>query len=111
MDASRTYRQLGKCRLVMCEKPKRMEAIISPAAWLLLARDKRFCSSPRKRNSSGHAVKKKIPIESGTNDFQSLEPGAYKIKRIRMPSGMAMHANAASEPSTSSVQPLPQPRW
>src|SRR5215475_487372 len=100
MDASRTYRQLGKCRLVMCERPKRMEAIISPAAWLLLARDKRFCSSPRKRNSSGHAVKKRIPIERGTKDFQSLKRGAYEMKRIPRPSGMAMQANAASEPST-----------
>ena len=71
MDASRTYRQLGKCRLVMCEKPKTMEAMISPAA-----QNSDSAQFQGVRNSSGHAVKKRIPIERGTNDFQSLERGA-----------------------------------
>src|SRR6267154_1728212 len=75
---------------VMCEKPKRMEAVHQPARSLLDARASMFCSKPRKRNSSGHAVKNKMPSDRSGSDFHCDHWGANSMKRIAWPSGMAM---------------------
>src|SRR5438552_3941990 len=51
--------------LLMCEKPKRTEAVIQPTVSLFVARERKFCSRPRKRSSSGNAVKKRKEDERG----------------------------------------------
>src|SRR5258708_6863617 len=80
MEPRRTYRQFGKCRLVMCEKPKRTEAASHPTVSLLVDCERRFCSRPRKRSSSGQAVKTRMAAESGRKDFHSAILGEYEMK-------------------------------
>src|SRR5258708_1981016 len=72
--------------LVMCEKPKRMEAVHQPAGSLLDARASMFCSKPRKRNSSGHAVKNKMPSDRNGSDFHCDHCGANSMKCMARPS-------------------------
>src|SRR5438309_5785750 len=76
--------------LVMCEKPKRMEAVHQPARSLVDACASMFCSKPRKRNSSGQAVKKRMPSERNGSDFHCDQCGANSMKCMPWPSGMAM---------------------
>src|SRR5580704_9378015 len=100
MDARMTYRQFGNPRLVICENPNSTDAVHHPAKSLLDARDSMFCSNPRKRNSSGHAVKRKIPSEVNTSELHACHCGANEMKCIAVPSGMAMHPNTAKLPRT-----------
>ena len=88
----------------MWEKPNRMEAVHQPANALLLARDSRFCSNPRKRNSSGHAVKKRMLRAVNGSDFHSPHCGSSWMKCMRMPSGMAMHASTRKLPTMRKPQ-------
>src|SRR5216683_2271219 len=90
MEARITYRQLGKPMFVICEKPKRMEAVHQPASSLFEARESMFCNKPRKRNSSGQAVKKRMPSERNGRDFHCDHCGANSMKCMTWPSGMAM---------------------
>jgi hypothetical protein len=39
-----------------------------------------FCSSPRKRNSSGHAVNNKIAVAVKGTDFHAFHCGAKTMK-------------------------------
>src|SRR5207244_10478593 len=60
----------------MWENPKRTEAVHQPTISLLDARDNTFWSKPRNRNSSGHAVKKRMASavnrsEEHTSELQS----------------------------------------
>src|SRR5438270_761123 len=100
MDAKMTYRQLGKPRLVMCEKPKRTEAVHQLANSLFILRDNKFCSRPRKRNSSGQAVKKKMAMDSSRDDLHSPQRGANSMKWIPVPRGMAIAAKTMKAAST-----------
>src|SRR5229473_3416734 len=63
----------------MCEKPKRMEAVHQPASSLFEARESMFCNRPRKRNSSGQAVKTKErrPPGYGQNQCESDHPQRF----------------------------------
>src|SRR5216683_3565078 len=109
MEARITYRQLGKPMLVMCEKPKRMEAVHQPASWLFEARESMFCNRPRKRNSSGHAVKKKMPKKRNGSDFNCDHCGANSMKCMPWPSGIAMQLNTTKLATMKKLQRLPQP--
>src|SRR5579863_4812359 len=104
-----TYLQFGKPMLLMCEKPNSTDAVHQPAKSLLLARESMFCSSPRNRNSSGQAVKKKIPSEVKTSEPHACHCGAKLMKCIAVPSGIAMQPNTRKLPSTKNPQRRPQP--
>src|SRR6267143_3269716 len=108
MEASSTYRQLGKLLLAIWEKPKRMEAVHQPARSLLEARASMFWSKPRKRNSSGHAVKKKMPSESNGSDFHALKRGANSMKWMARPRGMAMQPKTMKLAGTKTLPGRPQ---
>src|SRR5580692_5437480 len=107
IDARITYRQLGKPMFVMCEKPNSTDAVHHPAKALLHDLDSMFCSNPRKRNSSGHAVKKKIPSEVNSKEDHACHCGANEMKCITVPNGMAMHPKTAKLPSTYNPQLRP----
>src|SRR4249920_4228161 len=109
IDARITYLQLGKPMLLMCEKPNNTDAVHHPAKSLLLARESMFCSSPRKRNSSGQAVKKKIPSEVNSSEPQACHCGAKVMKCIAVPRGIAMHPNTRKLPRTKNPQCRTQP--
>src|SRR6266404_4950787 len=81
--------------LVMCEKPKRMEAIHQPARSLLDARESKFWSRPRKRNSSGQAVKQRMPSE---NDETC---GDEKAPMVAPPDGVGDAIDATQKQETS----------
>src|SRR6202158_714129 len=91
--------------LVMCEKPKRIEAVHQPASSLFEARESMFCSKPRKRNSSGHAVKKRMPSERNGSDFHCDHCGSNWMKCMTRPSGMAM------QPKTKKLARMKKPQW
>src|SRR5947208_17145249 len=95
--------------LVMCEKPKTIEAIHQPVRSLLVARARMFWSSPRKRNSSGQAVKNKIPSETRGSDLNCDHCGSNSTKRIAWPIGIAKQANERKLPRMKKVQWKPQP--
>src|SRR5271166_942380 len=95
--------------LVMCEKPKSTEAVHQPAQSVLESRASRFCSNPRNKNSSGHAVKSKIAKEPNRKALQRPHCGANAMKCIPVPSGMAMHPNTKKLPTTYKPQLFPQP--
>src|SRR3982074_99389 len=100
MEAKITYRQLGKPKFVMCEKPNRTEAVHQPARSLLLERESMFCNRPRKRNSSGHAVKKRIATQRNGSEGHACHCGANWIKCIPAPRGIAIAPNTMKLPST-----------
>ena len=60
----------------MCEKPKSTDAVHQPAQSVLESRESRFCSNPRNKNSSGHAVNIKIAMPVMGTD-QELTAGIY----------------------------------
>src|SRR6476646_4782538 len=93
----------------MCENPKSTDAVHQPAKSLLLERASIFCNSPRKRNSSGHAVKKKIPSEVNSKEVHACHCGANARKCIAVPNGMAMQPNTTKLPNTKNPQRRPQP--
>src|SRR5579859_2012596 len=93
----------------MCENPKSTDAVHQPAKSLLLDRASIFCSRPRKRNSSGQAVKKKIPSEVNSKEVHARRWGANARKCIAVPKGMAMQPNTRKLPSTKNPQLRPQP--
>src|SRR6267143_1009413 len=95
--------------LVMCEKPKRMEAVHQPARSLFEARESMFCNKPRKRNSSGQAVKKRMPSERNGSAFHCDHCGANSMKRMARPSGMAMQAKTRKLARMKKPQWRPQP--
>src|SRR5204862_6283263 len=99
--------------LVMCEKPKTIEAIHQPVRSLLVARARMFWSSPRKRNSSGQAVKNKIPSETRGSDLNCDHCGSNSMKRIAWPIGMAIQAYARKKGRRKKVTrwhtPMEQP--
>src|SRR2546421_2190447 len=95
--------------LVMCEKPKTMEAIHQPVRSLLVARARMFCRSPRQRNSSGHAVKNKMLSETRGSDLNCDHCGSNSMKRMAWPTGMAIQANARKLARMKKVQWWPQP--
>src|SRR5690348_1532992 len=100
IDARITYRQFGNPKFVMCENPNNTEAVHHPAKSFFEARESMFCNSPRKSNSSGHAVKKKIPREVSAREGHACHCGAKRMKCMPVPSGMAIHANRRKLPST-----------
>ena len=52
---------------VICENPNNTDAVPQPAISLFVVRASMFCSSPRNKNSYGHAVKHKIAsVRPGT---------------------------------------------
>src|SRR5437762_4256464 len=95
--------------LVMCEKRKTIEAIHQPVRALLVARARMFWRSRRKRNSSGQAVKNKIPSETRGSDLNCDHCGSNSMKRIAWPIGMAIQANARKLARMKKVQWWPQP--
>src|SRR5208283_769130 len=107
--ASATYRQFGKPRLVMCAKPKSSDAVHHPAHSVLESRASKFCSSPRNKNSSGHAVKIRIATELNKNPLHRPHCGANVRKCIPVPSGTAMLLNTTKLPSTYNPQLFPHP--
>ena len=68
-----------------------------------------FWSKPRKRSSSGQAVKKRMPSESNGSDFHSLKRGANSMKWMARPSEMAMQPKTMKLASTKKLQWRPQP--
>src|SRR6202022_2573156 len=93
----------------MCDNPNNTEAVHHPARSLFDDRAKKFCSNPRNSNSSGQAVKNKIASEVNSNELQRFHCGAKAIKRIAIPSGIAMHPNTAKLPATYNPQFFPHP--
>src|SRR5208282_1186032 len=93
----------------MCENPNSTDAVHHPAKSLLHDFDSIFCSNPRKRNSSGHAVKKKIPRDVNSREDHACHCGANEMKRIAVPSGMAIHPNTRKLPNTKNPQCFPHP--
>src|SRR5579863_6094208 len=92
MVASSTYFQFGAGACRMCEKPKITEATSSAAHLFLKVRVRQFCTIPRNRNSSGHAVKNKIPIAATGSERTRARLGPNVMKWIVIPSGIAMAA-------------------
>src|SRR5580693_1193823 len=109
MDARMTYRQFGNPMLVICENPNTTDAVHHPAKSLLDDRASIFCSNPRNRNSSGHAVKKKIPSEVNTSELHACHCGANAMKCKAVPRGIAMQPNTTKLPKTKSPQCRPHP--
>src|SRR5580658_5178088 len=99
-----TYRQLGNPRFVMCENPNSTDAVHHPAKSLLDDRASIFCSNPRNRNSSGHAVRKKIPSEVSGNEDDACHCGVNAMKCIAVPKGTAIQPNTRKLPSTKNPQ-------
>src|SRR2546422_8390549 len=95
--------------LVMWEKPKRIEAVHQPASSLLEARASMFWSKPRKRNSSGQEVKKRMPSESNGSDFHSLKRGGNSMKWMAWPRGMAMKTETRKLACTKKLHRRRQP--
>src|SRR5690242_43153 len=93
----------------MCESPNNIDAVHHPANSLFEALPRKFCSSPRNNNSSGHAVKNKIPSDPTSNPFQFPHCGSNAINRIRIPRGIATQPNNTKLPSTYTPQFFPQP--
>src|SRR6266849_5867355 len=91
----------------MWEKPKRTEAVHQPARSLLLERESKFCRRPRKRNSSGHAVKKKMATETNGSERQACHCGANWMKCMLVPRGMAMAPKTRKLARTKKLQRLP----
>src|SRR5690348_846722 len=94
---------------VMCENPNRIEAVHQPASSLLEALASKFCSNPRNKNSSGHAVKNRIPREVNTSELQRDHCGAKEMKCIPVPRGMAMQAKTTKLAMIQKPQLLPHP--
>src|SRR5689334_22890178 len=95
--------------LVICEKPNRIEAVHQPASSLFEALASKFCSNPRNKNSSGHAVKNKIPREVNSSELQCDHCGAKEMKCIPVPRGMATQAKTTKLATIQKPQPFPQP--
>src|SRR5580704_9799181 len=104
-----TYLQFGNPRFVMSENPNSTDAVHQPAKSLLHDRASIFCNNPRKRNSSGHAVKQKIPREVNSREFQACHCGANAMKCIAVPSGTAIHPYTTKLPRTKNPQCRPHP--
>src|SRR6266699_2367540 len=90
----------------MCEKPKRMEAVHQPTRSLLQARESRFCSSPRKRSSSGHAVKKRTPMKTNGS---SLTPPSMKFDEVHAQSQRNGDAGENNETRQDEEAPMVAP--
>ncbi len=90
----------------MCDSPKISDATSRPAHLLLKVRDNKFCSKPRKRNSSGQAVKNKIPRATMGSERRRVRLGPQAMKWIRMPSGIAIAAKAMKLRATCQVEAL-----
>src|SRR5271169_4880131 len=95
--------------LVMWENPNSTDEVHHPARLLFDALERKFCSKPRNKNSSGQAVKNRIPMDNPKNALQRLHSGANTMKRISSPRGIAMQANRRKLPKTYNPQFLPQP--
>src|SRR5580700_494440 len=104
-----TYRQFGNPRLVICENPNITDAVHHPAKSFFDDRASIFCNKPRNRNSSGQAVKKKIPSEVNNREPEECHCGANAKKCIAVPRGMAIQPNARKLPRTKNPQCRPQP--
>src|SRR5260370_2813322 len=71
---------VGKAQVGDVRKAKTIEAIHQPVRSLLEARASMFWSRPRKRNSSGQAVKNKMPSDTSGSDFHCDHCGSNSMK-------------------------------
>src|SRR5215469_9843097 len=104
-----TYFQFGNPIFVMCDIPNSIDAVHHPANSLFDARARKFCSSPRNNNSSGHAVNTSIPTDPTSIPVTRGTCGSNAMNFIRIPSGIATHPNTTKLPTTYNPQWLPHP--
>src|SRR5690348_15028412 len=93
----------------MCENPNNTDAVHQPAQSLFDARESMFCSSPRNKNSSGHAVRNKMAIAVKGTVLHAPLCGANEIKCNTYPSWIAMHANPQKPAMTKNPHLAPHP--
>src|ERR1700728_1508237 len=95
--------------LVMCENPNNTDAVAQPVRSLLVVRASKFCSNPRNKNSSGHAVKHKIASVRPGTVFQVSQRGANWMKCTAVPRGIALAQKSSKLPAMYTLQRWLQP--
>src|SRR3984957_5073628 len=93
---------------VMCENPNKIEASTHPTFSFFVVRCNMFCSNPRNKNSSGHAVKQRIASAKNGSVFHSPQRGPNVTKCIVVPRGIAIAANPKKLPKIYSGHRGPQ---